>query len=233
MPVSPDFYNPIFYSIIKSPWLLRPFPGLVDIQINYSQLHQDMFVLSVLDGKRGGTYLEIGAYEPILISNTYLLESVFGWTGFSLEISNEYAQRHHKMRVNKCYCQDATIANYEELIVRSNMREVIDYLSVDADPPPITLAALKKIPHEKYKFRVITFEHDYSAGGSAERVESRKYLSALGYRLIVNDISWGSRVVEDWWVHPDLTDKAIVEQLRCVDDNIHQHDKYMYGTYRT
>jgi hypothetical protein len=147
--------------------------------------------------------------------------------GFSIEIENQYIQRHDKLRVNKCHCQDATKVDYEEFIIKSNMGNIIDYLSVDADPPHISLSALKKVPHEKYKFRVITFEHDYSAGGVSERLESRKYLSDLGCQLIVSDISWGHRVVEDWWIHPDLTDKSSVNELTCIDNNIHEHDKYV------
>ena len=233
MPAAPDFFNPIFYSLMKRDWLLRPFPGLDSIQINYSQLHQDMFVLSVLDGKRGGSYVEIGAAEPVFISNTYLLESVFGWKGFSVELSEEHAGRHAGARTNKCYCLDATKADYAALISASNLGGVIDYLSVDADPPPVTLAALKAIPHDKYRFRVITFEHDFSSGGAAERDESRRFLSSLGYRLVVNDVSWGNHVVEDWWAHPDLTDENILARMTSVDHEAHEHDKYIYGAYRT
>jgi hypothetical protein len=233
MPSPPDFFNPIYYSLMKRDWLLRPFPGLADIQINYSQLHQDMFVLSVLDGKRNGSYVEIGAAEPVFISNTFLLENLFGWKGFSIELSEQQASKHASARTNKCYCLDATKAEYDALITASQLGSVIDYLSVDADPPPVTLAALKAIPHDKYRFRVITFEHDLSSGGSAERDESRRFLSALGYRLVVNDVSWGDHVVEDWWAHPDLTDAAILRQMTCVDHDIHEHDKYIYGAYRT
>ena len=38
----------------------------------YSQVCQDLFILSVLDGKRDGTYLEIGAYYPDFLNNTYI-----------------------------------------------------------------------------------------------------------------------------------------------------------------
>ena len=232
MPPAPDFFNPIYYSLMKRDWLLRPFPGLDDIQVNYSQLHQDMFVLSVLDGKRDGSYIEIGAAEPVFLSNTYLLESGFGWRGFSIELSAAHARRHERMRRNKCHCQDATRADYGALIAAAKLGEVIDYLSMDADPPPVTLAALKAIPHDRHRFRVITFEHDYSSGGSAERDESRRFLSALGYRLVVDDVAWGDYVVEDWWAHPDLTDTAILEELACADRGVHEHDKYIYGAYR-
>ena len=50
-----------------------------------SREHQDFFVLSVLDKKQKGTYVEIGAAAPIDYNNTYLLESSFNWTGVSVE----------------------------------------------------------------------------------------------------------------------------------------------------
>ena len=47
--------------------------------------NQDRFILSVLDSKRDGTYVEVGGYLPVDWSNTFLLELQFGWRGVSLE----------------------------------------------------------------------------------------------------------------------------------------------------
>jgi hypothetical protein len=232
MTATPDFYNPIGYSIIKRRWFRRAFNGIDRIQVNHSQLHQDMFVLSVLDGKTNGSYLEIGAHEPIFISNTYLLESAFGWRGVGIELGSDYVQRHQQLRSSRCHCLDATKADYGKLVAEAGLGSVIDYLSVDTDPAAVTLAALKQINHEKLRFRVITFEHDHSAEPGPVRGESRAFLAARGYRLVVNDVAWGSHIVEDWWVHPELTDASIVDELLCVDAGPHEHDKYMYGGYR-
>ena len=49
------------------------FNGAETIKNNYSQAFQDMFVLSILDGKKNGTYVEIGGDHGVIISNTYLL----------------------------------------------------------------------------------------------------------------------------------------------------------------
>ena len=57
------------------------FDGIEEISENFSQAYQDMFVLSMLDGKRNGYYLEIGAFDGISLSNTYLLEK--NWMGWS------------------------------------------------------------------------------------------------------------------------------------------------------
>ena len=46
-----------------------------------SQLRQDLFVLAVLQFKRGGYFVEFGATNGVDLSNTWLLEKHFGWTG--------------------------------------------------------------------------------------------------------------------------------------------------------
>ena len=44
--------------------LKNRFPGSEDIAENHSQSMQDLFVLSVLNGKKNGVYVEIGADRP-------------------------------------------------------------------------------------------------------------------------------------------------------------------------
>jgi FkbM family methyltransferase len=50
-----------------------------------SQFRQDLFVLSQLDFKTNGFFVEFGATNGIDLSNTYLLESEFGWAGILAE----------------------------------------------------------------------------------------------------------------------------------------------------
>jgi len=65
--------------------LIIPFKGSNSLETNYSEVFQDIFVLQCLNGKKGGTYLEIGAGDPINGSNTYLLEKELEWTGLSID----------------------------------------------------------------------------------------------------------------------------------------------------
>jgi len=55
-----------------------------------SQLQQDLFVLGILGCKRGGFYVEFGATDGISLSNTYLLETKFGWNGILAEPALEW-----------------------------------------------------------------------------------------------------------------------------------------------
>lgn len=50
-----------------------------------AQSRQDVFVLSQLNFKRGGFFVEFGATNGIDHSNTYLLEKEFGWEGILAE----------------------------------------------------------------------------------------------------------------------------------------------------
>ena len=53
------------------------FDGLDTVVKNYSRHFQDMFVLSLLNGKKNGTFIEVGSGHPKLFNNTYLLEKEF------------------------------------------------------------------------------------------------------------------------------------------------------------
>jgi len=50
-----------------------------------AQLFQDLFVLMMTNEKRGGYFVEFGATNGITLSNSYLLEKSYGWTGILAE----------------------------------------------------------------------------------------------------------------------------------------------------
>ena len=78
------------------------------------------------------------------------------------------------------------------------MPKVIDYLTVDLEPPTLTLEALFKIPFDDYKFKCITYETDrYRNFDTVE--PSREFIQSKGYKLVKEVNSQ-----DDYWIHPDL-----------------------------
>lgn len=51
----------------------------------FSQNGQDSFVLDYFEYKKNGTFLDIGANNGISLSNTYILEKEYDWTGICIE----------------------------------------------------------------------------------------------------------------------------------------------------
>jgi GR25 family glycosyltransferase involved in LPS biosynthesis len=220
----------IKYDKSKYDRLKYKFPGSKNIEKNYSQAYQDMFVLSILNGKRNGTYLEIGAQEPFYQNNSALLETQFDWKGISIEIREDLCKKFAEERKNQILCKDATKINYEKLLDEFNQGTDIDYLQVDCEPSKTTFEILTAIPFEKYRFAVITYEHDHSVDVTGSyRDKSRRYLKSLGYELAVKDVAPNDEYTfEDWWVYPELVDPDLLNQMRSVDVDVTNVVKYFF-----
>lgn len=206
------------------------FQGFDNIEKNYAQTYQDLFVLSVLDGKTNGFYLEIGCNDPYYNNNTKLLEE-FNWKGISIDIDKESIEKFKQDRSNIAICANALTIDYDDLLEQNLMPENIDYLQIDCDPPDISFEILKKIPLDRYKFAVITFEHDYYWYPEIRDL-SREYLESKGYHLLVNDVAFAENSsYEDWWVHPELVDQKIIEKMKS-DKEINYIKNYMLNIQR-
>ena len=211
-----------YYSTLKV-----KFDGSEKIERNYSQALQDMFVLSILNGKRNGTYVEIGGYDGIGLSNTYLLEKDFDWTGIALEIEQDKANTYNTQRQNKCLCEDAIAADYKKLFNTYKFPKRIDYLQLDIDPAEQTLNALKALPLDEYRFSVITYETDLYRSDKEIAKESREILEGNGYELLVKNVSHIQNTFEDWYVDTNIDSNA-KDVLRYISNfGIEAHDTLM------
>lgn len=78
-------------------------------QLSPSQLGQDLWVLSQTNYKKQGFFVEFGATDGVLLSNTYLLEKEFGWRGLCAEPNPKlFAQLKNN---RNCTVSDACIAD--------------------------------------------------------------------------------------------------------------------------
>jgi len=200
----------------------------LDISRNFLLFYQDIFVLTMCNAKKGGSYLEIGSDHYKHGNNTFLLEKEYGWRGISIDIHSPSVSVFNSRRENICVCADARTVDYMNLL--QEMPTNIDYLQLDCDPPNITFDILQKIPFDTYTFGVITYEHDYydDITGSF-REKSRKFLNSKGYVLVAGNISpyMDKYPFEDWWIHPDIVDKTIYSPFLREDDSPIFGEDYM------
>jgi len=189
--------------------LKTKFTGAENIENNWSQSMQDMFVLSMLDGKRNGVYVEIGADQPRVISNSYLLEKDFDWAGVSFELDGDKVIYFNSIRRNKCLCEDATTYDYKFLFEDRNFPKQIDYLQLDIDPAEGTLAALKTLPLDDYRFSVITYETDVYSSGADIQDEQIEILESHGYQLVAKNVKCEGNPYEDWWIDPAIVSENV------------------------
>lgn len=210
------------------------FAGSETIDHNFSQVYQDMFVLSMLNGKRNGSFLEIGGADPWKCNNSALLEQKFDWKGTSIEYDEKFIipYRAARPKTNLLHA-NALELNYDEILSKlCDENGIVDYLQLDIEPARNTYECMLKIPFDKYKFRVITYEHDYPADVTRQyRDKSREYLRSKGYLMVVNDVSPdGDWNFEDWWIHPDCIDKDIKEKMMNVTDKNTKVEDYFLNS---
>ena len=58
----------------------------------YSQVGQDEWLYEYFAGKTSGIFVDVGAHDGVSLSNTYLLEREYNWSGLLIEPQ----QRHHR-----------------------------------------------------------------------------------------------------------------------------------------
>lgn len=189
---------------------------MIQYKNSNSGFFQESFVLNMTKEKRNGFYVELGVEDAYKNSNTFLLESEYGWTGLPLEINKDHVDRYNKTdRINKCVYGDATMFDYTKYFEENNFPKQIDYLQIDIDAHErgIPLLALVELPLSTYRFSVITYEHDVINNYKHKdtRDAQREILNALGYVLVLPSN------VEDWWVDPNVITRDIFMPTFVID----------------
>ena len=192
----------------------------------YGQAAQDLFVVS-LPRIGDGSFVDLGAGDPERNSNTVLLERVFGWRGVLADIATRDSLVRDRSSENSIF-GDAFDADVDAAIVRlAGDVGVIDYLSLDLEPPELTLRRLCSLPLDRVRFGVVTCEHDlYRDPTGSIKAAMAGVLVHHGYRLVADNVLMiaasndesGLVPVEDWWVHQSIHDwreaSCIADELR-------------------
>jgi hypothetical protein len=183
------------------------------------QAGQDKFVLNVLNYKKNGYFLEIGSNHPIIINNSYLLETKYNWKGIMVEYVNDFLPLYKEHRPNSIHViNDARTIDYKNLFEKNNFPTSLDYLQIDLEVSNgstiETLIQLDSNIFDTYKFATVTFEHDiYGTNFANTRIESRKIFKKRGYICVFEDINNAGYPYEDWYVHPDLVNMIYINNL--------------------
>lgn len=205
---------------------------LRSVRSSKAQLFQDLFVLSELEFKREGFFVEFGAANGVDLSNTFLLEKHFGWSGILAEPCMAW---HAALRQNRtCHIETACVwresnevltfnatdfgelatidlfsssdrhaqrrnigekysvktISLRDLLDRYSAPREIDYLSIDTEGSEYEI--LRTFDFDKYKFKVITCEHNFTK----QRDELFSLLTENGYVRKLEGLS----DFDDWYV---------------------------------
>jgi hypothetical protein len=222
--------------------LRHKFKGFELIGENYSQAWQDIFVLTMLNGKKNGTFLEIGAQKPIFQNNTFLLETFYDFSGKSIDCI-DYSLCWLVRPKSNFLCADALSLDYKKIL--EDFPKQIDYCQIDIDQPQEkSLEILQKLMNSGHRFSVLMNEtdsygflspslDDVSKKYKMDCIESgRELLKLNGYELLVKDVQNSHRFVidirnnkplrdnyifEDWWVDPNVIDPEILNKFRNIN----------------
>jgi FkbM family methyltransferase len=206
-----------------------------------SQIGQDKWVTEVVfPGKREGFFVDIGAYDGITISNTYVLEKRLGWRGICIEAGLVFQELQ---RNRACACENVCLAG-EPGPVRFSLRNwesgitsfldkpgrqgpaeremqaetLVSVLKRNHAPSVIDYCSLDTEGSEYEILRTFPFE-DYVfrsmtiEHNNATEVQSslRRLLSSQGYNLFMQV------GIEDWWLHESMLSSVTVDPLAMAE----------------
>ena len=102
----------------------------------------DRTLESLLDVRRGGYFVELGANDGLRQSNTYFLEKRYGWSGVLIEpaLNNYLKLLRNRSSNNVFFCTACVAFDYPEPFVRLRYADLMSVTtSVETDLPDINL----------------------------------------------------------------------------------------------
>lgn len=187
----------------------------------YGQFAQDYFVNRLLDID-DGFFVDIGCgvstldvYEVGIaaMSNTFILEQRRNWKGIAIDYDAVYCHEASKVR-KSVVCSDLMLDNINDILEANNCPTECDYLSLDVDQAQRKV--LDELDFAKYKFKIITYEHNFSTEGDpnfkgmydGDREYSRNKFKELGYHILFGNVGLKTEErIEDWYVDDELYSK--------------------------
>jgi FkbM family methyltransferase len=105
-----------------------------------SQIKQDQWILSKLNDKKNGFYVDIGAFDGIQLSNTYAMSQI-GWSGICVECNPKIIQKLKQNREsNKCKICNNPIWDKDGKLLSFHGAEMLSY-AIECNTKTITSLA--------------------------------------------------------------------------------------------
>lgn len=110
-----------------------------------SQFKQDVFALAMAKGKRNGYFVEFGACDGLHLSNTSMLEKMFGWQGILAEPARAW---HAGLKANRSAIIDLRC-------VFSESGKMVEFNEAE-EPGQSSLSKATARPGEKYSVTTVS-----------------------------------------------------------------------------
>lgn len=194
----------------------------------YSQANQDQVVMTLFHSQRNGYFIDLAANDATYLSNTYVLETQYEWTGLCMEPNPIYWYNLAHMRPN-CQIVAAVVGGNQtqQVPFRYSGEEyggiagtgfdngqkwvnkakpaytmpIVDLLERFQAPAVVDYLSLDVEGAETFVMENFPFDRYHIKVITAERLKGpiRGYLKANGYEFIGRLTKWG----ESLWIHKD------------------------------
>lgn len=187
--------------------------------MTHAQAGQDLWVVEMLKGRRDGFYVDIGAHDGLVHSNTLLLERDYGWNGVCVEPQDVPFEQLAAAR--RAACVQTAVLDYDGAVAFMNDHvsssgtivpcmtlttvleavdapRTIDYLSIDVEGSE--LEVLNGLDFNAYTVNLITIEHNLYLRGPEHKDAIYSLLTALDFERVCEDVvAPGYGAYEDWF----------------------------------
>ncbi len=190
---------------------------------SYSQIFQDLFVISASNKKKAGFFIEIGVGNGVDFSNTFLLEKEYDWKGILCEPDIRNFRTIEKFRKSKliksmidekCHKNVEFYLNndpysssskkikgtqekiYSKSLCLNHLFKKYNLNKVDyisIDTEGNEYQILKNFNFKKYDVKIFTIEHNFNLN---KRLQIQDLMKSNGYKNVFKFLSY----MDDWYV---------------------------------
>lgn len=197
--------------------------------MSYSQLSQDLKVLDYYSYKKNGIFIEIGANDGITLSNTFLLEKEYGWTGLCIEPIPEKFELLKKNRSNSI-CIDKAVYNIGGIKVEFSDADLYSGITKHIDTHNIDGKNGKKIIVETVNFNDLLNMYNFPSFIDYLSIDTEGTEYDILNSIDFNKYSFGIIHVEHNFVEPRRTEirKLLIEKKYKYQGENKWDDIYVY-----